>query len=183
MSRSDRELNHPRLQGDLEIDFGHYRDAAELAVALPMAGSGDSLNVSTTAAIMLYEAGLVDERGIDGGRREARSLLLLDLENELRLAKGDEPVESLDALDELREAEQEADEEPDPSEDPLLGRPRRVDWKVRHPAAKRRRDRQAARRGVVFHVVGGRVSKYDLRRHLAYDCSDFGQCRPVIENL
>jgi carboxyl-terminal processing protease len=45
---------------------------------------------------------------------------LLDLENGLRVAKGEEPVESLDALDELRKAEQEADEEPDPSEDPLL---------------------------------------------------------------
>lgn len=31
-------------------------DAADVTVALPMAGVGDSLNVSTTAAIMLYEA-------------------------------------------------------------------------------------------------------------------------------
>lgn len=30
--------------------------AADVAVALPMAGAGDSLNVSTTAAIMLYES-------------------------------------------------------------------------------------------------------------------------------
>jgi TrmH family RNA methyltransferase len=30
--------------------------AADTAVALPMAGAGDSLNVSTTAAILLYEA-------------------------------------------------------------------------------------------------------------------------------
>lgn len=30
--------------------------AADLSVSLPMAGAGDSLNVSTTAAIMLYEA-------------------------------------------------------------------------------------------------------------------------------
>ncbi len=45
---------------------------------------------------------------------------LLNLENELRTAKGEEPVESLDALDDLREAEREADEDPDPSEDPLL---------------------------------------------------------------
>ena len=45
---------------------------------------------------------------------------LLDLENGLRVAKGEEPVESLDALDELRKAEQEADEEPDPAGDPLL---------------------------------------------------------------
>ena len=45
---------------------------------------------------------------------------LLDLENGLRVAKGEEPVESLDALDELRKAEQEADEAPDPAKDPLL---------------------------------------------------------------
>jgi len=45
---------------------------------------------------------------------------LLNLENGLRIAKGEEPVESLDALDELRKAEQEADEEPDPADDPLL---------------------------------------------------------------
>ncbi|TNF89806.1 MAG: tail-specific protease, partial [Gammaproteobacteria bacterium] len=53
-------------------------------------------------------------------QKEAEDQWLLDLENELRVAKGDEPVESLDALDELREAEQKADEEPDPSKDPLL---------------------------------------------------------------
>jgi carboxyl-terminal processing protease len=52
--------------------------------------------------------------------KAAEDQWLLDLENELRLAKGEEPVESLDALDELRKAEQEADEEPDPSKDPLL---------------------------------------------------------------
>nr|BAH89743.1 periplasmic tail-specific protease [uncultured bacterium] len=45
---------------------------------------------------------------------------LLNLENTLRTAKGEEPVDSLDALDELRQAEQEADEEPDPAKDPLL---------------------------------------------------------------
>jgi carboxyl-terminal processing protease len=53
-------------------------------------------------------------------QKAAEDQWLLDLENELRLAKGEEPVASLDALDELREAEREADEEPDPSEDPLL---------------------------------------------------------------
>lgn len=52
--------------------------------------------------------------------KEADDAWLLDLENELRLAKGEEPVETLDELDELRKAEQEADEEPDPAEDPLL---------------------------------------------------------------
>ncbi|MGE0622167.1 MAG: carboxy terminal-processing peptidase [Pseudomonadales bacterium] len=43
---------------------------------------------------------------------------LLGLENGLRKAKGEPPVESLEALDELRKAEQ--DEEPDPADDPLL---------------------------------------------------------------
>lgn len=33
-----------------------FRAAAQATVSLPMAGVGDSLNVSTTAAIMLYEA-------------------------------------------------------------------------------------------------------------------------------
>ena len=53
-------------------------------------------------------------------QKAAEDQWLLDLENELRVAKGEEPVESLDALDEIREAEQAADEEPDPSDDPLL---------------------------------------------------------------
>lgn len=53
-------------------------------------------------------------------QKAAEDQWLLDLENELRVAKGEEPVESLDALDEIREAEQAADEEPDPHEDPLL---------------------------------------------------------------
>lgn len=43
---------------------------------------------------------------------------LLALENGLRKARGEPPVENLEALDELREAEQ--DEEPDPADDPLL---------------------------------------------------------------
>jgi carboxyl-terminal processing protease len=42
----------------------------------------------------------------------------LELENALRVARGDEPVESLDALDEIIEAEE--DEEPDPHKDALL---------------------------------------------------------------
>lgn len=45
---------------------------------------------------------------------------LLALENDLRLAKGEAPVASLDELDELRKAELEADADPDPAEDPLL---------------------------------------------------------------
>ncbi len=52
--------------------------------------------------------------------KEAEDAWLLELENGLRLAKGEEPVESLDALEELRKEEQEADEEPDPADDPLL---------------------------------------------------------------
>lgn len=34
----------------------HWLNAANKQISLPMAGSGDSLNVSTTAAILLYEA-------------------------------------------------------------------------------------------------------------------------------
>ncbi len=52
--------------------------------------------------------------------KAAEDQWLLDLENELRLAKGEAPVESLDALDALKEAERESEEEPDPTEDPLL---------------------------------------------------------------
>ncbi|MEM8768722.1 MAG: carboxy terminal-processing peptidase, partial [Pseudomonadota bacterium] len=52
--------------------------------------------------------------------KEAEDAWLLELENGLRLAKGEEVVESLDALEELRKEEQEADEEPDPADDPLL---------------------------------------------------------------
>ncbi len=44
---------------------------------------------------------------------------LLSLENGLRKAKGEAPVESLDALDELRKAKQD-EEEPNPADDPLL---------------------------------------------------------------
>ncbi|MEM8767399.1 MAG: carboxy terminal-processing peptidase, partial [Pseudomonadota bacterium] len=52
--------------------------------------------------------------------KEAEDAWLLELEHGLRLAKGEEVVESLDALEELRKEEQEADEEPDPADDPLL---------------------------------------------------------------
>jgi len=50
--------------------------------------------------------------------KESEDSWRLTLENDLRLAKGEEPVESLDALEEL--LNEETDEEPDPSEDPLL---------------------------------------------------------------
>jgi carboxyl-terminal processing protease len=44
----------------------------------------------------------------------------LDLENALRLAKGDEPLKSLDELDEEIEAAAAADEEADPNDDAML---------------------------------------------------------------
>ncbi|MGD8417218.1 MAG: carboxy terminal-processing peptidase, partial [Pseudomonadales bacterium] len=43
---------------------------------------------------------------------------MLNVENTLRVAKGETPVKSLEELDELRKAESE--EEPDPAKDPLL---------------------------------------------------------------
>jgi carboxyl-terminal processing protease len=56
--------------------------------------------------------------------KEAEDAWRLGLENELRVAKGDEPVESLDALEELLTAEEEAAEEEeieeDPADDPLI---------------------------------------------------------------
>jgi carboxyl-terminal processing protease len=51
--------------------------------------------------------------------KEEEDAWRLSLENERRLAKGEEAVESLDALDELIKAEQEEDEL-DPLDDPLL---------------------------------------------------------------
>jgi carboxyl-terminal processing protease len=60
------------------------------------------------------------KQSVRAAEKDQEDQWLLDLENGLRIAKGEEPVESLDALDELRQAEQEADEEPDPTKDPLL---------------------------------------------------------------
>lgn len=52
----------------------------------------------------------------------------LDLENQLRIAKGKPTVESLDALEEVLKAEQEAveDDDLDPAEDPLLAESGRI---------------------------------------------------------
>ncbi len=60
------------------------------------------------------------KQSVRTAEKEQEDQWLLDLENGLRVAKGEAPVDSLDALDELRKAEQEAEEEPDPAKDPLL---------------------------------------------------------------
>ncbi|MEM6709959.1 MAG: carboxy terminal-processing peptidase, partial [Pseudomonadota bacterium] len=52
--------------------------------------------------------------------KEADDAWRLDLENRLRKAKGEEPLASLDELEDELEAEQEADEEEPAIEDPLL---------------------------------------------------------------
>ena len=51
--------------------------------------------------------------------KEEDDLWRLNLENSRRVAKGEEPVDSLDALDELLQADED-EEEIDPMEDPLL---------------------------------------------------------------
>lgn len=61
---ADRAWNEVDLTGPVAVVLGaeheglseRWLTAADLAVALPMRGVGDSLNISTTAAILLYES-------------------------------------------------------------------------------------------------------------------------------
>ncbi len=52
--------------------------------------------------------------------KAAEDAWILALENELRVAKGEEPVESLEALEELQKNQEQDAEAEDPADDPLL---------------------------------------------------------------
>ena len=89
-----RTIDHP--------DFNYMRTLSEKA-----------RQNSQRTMLSLQESARAEEKDSEDAWR-------LDLENQLRVSKGDEPVESLDALEELLKAERDADEEPDPADDPLL---------------------------------------------------------------
>jgi carboxyl-terminal processing protease len=93
-----RELHESRTEND--PDFNYMRSIADKAK-----------EASHRTHLSLKESTRAAEKAADDAWR-------LALENKLRVAKGEEPVESLEALDELMAAKQ--DKEDDPTDDALL---------------------------------------------------------------